>query len=92
MDYANWQNNEAVNDPNRPRLFYVFRLHTQHISHCLGSFFLCRCSDMGVGVQRKTCGEVTQHAGDRLNVHSVLEGDGCEGVPLRYNYDKPGKP
>ena len=47
---------------------------------------------MGIGVQGEACGEVTQHAGHRLNVHSVLEGNGCEGVPLRYNYDKPEKP
>ena len=35
---------------------------------------------MGIGVQGKTRGEVTQHAADRLDVYSVLEGDGCEGV------------
>ena len=35
---------------------------------------------MGVGVQGEACGEVTQHAGHRLDIHSVLEGDGGEGV------------
>ena len=35
---------------------------------------------MGIGVQGEACGEVTQHAGHRLDVHSVLESDGCEGV------------
>ena len=35
---------------------------------------------MGIGVQGESCGEVTQHAGHRLDVHSVLECDGCEGV------------
>ena len=47
---------------------------------------------MGVGVQGEACGEVTQHSADGLDVHAVLECDGCEGVPLRYNYDKPEKP
>ena len=35
---------------------------------------------MGVGVQGKACGEVTQHSTDRLDVHTVLQGNGCEGV------------
>ena len=35
---------------------------------------------MGIGVQGEACGEVTQHAGHRLNVHTVLQGDGCEGM------------
>ena len=35
---------------------------------------------MGVGVQGEACGEVTQHAGHRFDVHAVLEGDGGEGV------------
>ena len=36
---------------------------------------------MGIGVQGEACGEVTQHAGHRLDVHAVLESDGGEGVP-----------
>ena len=35
---------------------------------------------MGIGVQGEACGEVTQHAADGLDIHSVLECDGCEGV------------
>ena len=35
---------------------------------------------MGVGVQGKASGEVAQHAGHGLDVHTVLQGDGCEGV------------
>ena len=35
---------------------------------------------MCVGVQRKACGEVTQHSADRLDVYAILESDGCEGV------------
>ena len=47
---------------------------------------------MGIGVQSEACREVAQHAGYRLDIHAVLECDGCEGVPLRYNYDKPEMP
>ena len=36
---------------------------------------------MGVGVQSESCGEVAQHSGDCLDIHTVLEGKGCEGVP-----------
>ena len=35
---------------------------------------------MGVGVQGEACREVPQHTGHGLDVHSVLEGDSCEGV------------
>ena len=35
---------------------------------------------MGVGVQGETGGEVAQHAGYRLDVHAVLQGDGGECV------------
>ena len=35
---------------------------------------------MGIGVQGEPCGEVPQHAGHRLDVYSVLEGDGSEGM------------
>ena len=35
---------------------------------------------MGIGVQSEACGEVAQHAGHGLDVHSVLQGDGGESV------------
>ena len=47
---------------------------------------------MGVGVQGEPGAVVAQHAGHRFHVHPVLQGQGGEGVPLRYNYDKPEKP
>ena len=47
---------------------------------------------MGVGVQREARRVVAQHTADGFHVHAVLERHGCEGVPLRYNYDKPEKP
>ena len=48
--------------------------------------------DVGVGVQREARRVVTEHTADGFHVHAVLERHGREGVPLRYNYDKPEKP
>ena len=36
---------------------------------------------MGIGVQGEAGGEVPQHSGHCLDVHSILKGQGCEGVP-----------
>ena len=47
---------------------------------------------MSVGVQREPRRVVAQHTADGLDVHAVLQGHRREGVPLRYNYDKPEKP
>ena len=47
---------------------------------------------MGVGVEGEACGVVTQHAGYRFYIDAVLKSQRGEGVPLRYNYDKPEKP
>ena len=35
---------------------------------------------MGISVQGKSFGEVTQHTADRFDVHTVLAYDGCEGA------------
>lgn len=47
---------------------------------------------MGVGVQREGGIGVAQDTGQCFGIHTAGEGVGCEGVPLRYNYDKPEKP
>ncbi len=47
---------------------------------------------MGVGVQRERRIGVTQDAGQRFGIYAAGESVGGEGVPLRYNYDKPEKP
>ena len=36
---------------------------------------------MGIGIQGEAGEEVAQHAGHRLDIHSVLECDGGEGAP-----------
>ena len=47
---------------------------------------------MAVGVQREACGVVAEETGEGFHIHAVLKRQGCEGMPLRYNYDKPEKP
>ena len=47
---------------------------------------------MGVSVQREPCRVVAQRAGQRFHVHPAFQRQRGEGVPLRYNYDKPEKP
>ena len=55
-------------------------LQTQDISHRLRRFLMCRGCHMGIGVQREACREMPQHAGSRLDIHTVLQGDGSEGM------------
>ena len=62
------------------------------IAHLFGCAFLHLPCDVGVGAQCEACIKVTEHAGHRFYVHAVLQYQGRECVPLRYNYDKPEKP
>ena len=48
--------------------------------HGLGGFELGVGGDVGVGVQRKACGVVTEHTADRFHVHAILERHRREGV------------
>jgi len=47
---------------------------------------------MGVGIQREGGVGVAQNRRQGFGIHAAGEGVGGEGVPLRYNYDKPEKP
>ena len=47
---------------------------------------------VGVGAEGKARVVVAQRTRQRLDVHTVLEGQRGEGVPLRYNNDKQKKP
>ena len=47
---------------------------------------------MGVGVQRETGIGMSQNPRQGFGVYTAGESVGGEGVPLRYNYDKPEKP
>ena len=52
----------------------------EDISHGLRRFELGVGGDVGVGVQRKARGVVTEHTADGLDVHAVLQGHRREGV------------
>lgn len=64
----------------------------QHAIHFLGCLPLGGGGDVGVGVQGETSAEVAQNGRDGFHVHPVLQGQGSEGVPLRYNKDKRKNP
>ena len=61
-------------------------------AHGLCGLLLHLPRGVGVGSQGKAGVVVTQHAADGFHIHAVLQCQGREGVPLRYNYDKPEKP
>ena len=70
-----------------------FSHHLRHeIAHLFGGALLHLPRDVGIGSQRKARVEVTEHTGYRFHVHAVLQCQGRECVPLRYNYDKPEMP
>ena len=62
------------------------------IAHLFGGAFLHLPRDVGVGSQCESRVEMTEHTGYCLYVHAILQRQGRERVPLRYNYDKPEKP
>ena len=73
--------------------FLAFSHDLRHeIAHLFGGTFLHLPRDVGVGSQRESCVEMTEHTGYRFHVYAVLERQCRECVPLRYNYDKPEKP
>ena len=75
-----------------PTIFLCLHSLTDDVPDGVGgvSFHLRR--GVGVGTEREARVVVSQRTGQRLDVYTVFEGQRGEGVPLRYNYDKPGKP
>ena len=72
----------------RLRVFLLFReifrslqRRRHDLFHGPGSLLLGRCRDVGVSVQGESCREVPQHPGHRLDVHPILKGQCCEGMP-----------
>ena len=61
-------------------------------AHGLCGFVLLLTGGVGVGAECESGIVVAQHAADGFDVHAVLQCQRCEGMPLRYNYDKPEKP
>ena len=66
--------------------------HLHEISDLLRRLLLHPVCDVGVGIQRKTRGEMAQHLGQGLDVHAILQCQRGEGVPLWHNKDKSESP
>ena len=67
--------------------------HLRHeTAHFLRGLLLHLPCSVGVGAEGEARVVVTQHAADGFHIHTVLECQGRECMPLRYNYDKPEKP
>ena len=47
---------------------------------------------VSVGTKREARVIVSQHTGDRLDVHAILQGESGEGMPLWHNKDKSENP
>ena len=61
-------------------------------AHPLGGILLHLVGDVGVGVQGEARAVVAQDAGDSFGVYALLDGQGCEGMPLWHNKDKSENP
>ena len=56
-------------------LFSIFSHHLRHeIAHLFCCTFLHLARDVGVGSQRETCVEMTEHTRYRFHVYAVLQG------------------
>ena len=75
-----------------PTIFLCLHRLTDNIPDSIGGVTLHFRRGVGVGAEGEARIVVTQRTGQRLDVHAVFEGQRGEGVPLRYNYDKPEKP
>ena len=61
-------------------------------AHFLCGLLLHLPCDVGVGAEGEASVVVAEHTADGFHIHTVLQCQGRECVPLRYNYDKPEKP
>ena len=67
--------------------------HLRHeAAHRLCGFVLLLPRSVGVGAEGESGIIVAEHTADGFDVHTILQCQRCEGMPLRYNYDKPEKP
>ena len=73
-------------------LFFCSHDLRHEAAHGLCGFILLLTGGVSVGTEREACIVVPQHTADGFHVHAVLQCQRCEGMPLRYNYDKPEKP
>jgi hypothetical protein len=70
----------------------ILQRHLHKVSHLFRRLLLHPGSDMGVSIQRKTRGKMSQHMGQRLDVDAILQGNCGKSVPLWHNKDKSENP
>ena len=70
----------------------ISHIHFEESSHLLSRILLHLGRDMPVGIQGEACGIMPKETRQGLHIHTILECQRCECMPLRYNYDKPEKP
>ena len=75
-----------------PPLSAILHDLRHEIAHLFGGAFLHLPSGVGVGAECESGIIVAEHTADGFDVHAILQCQRCEGMPLRYNYDKPEKP
>ena len=57
-----------------PLLFLFLHDLRHEFAHLFGGAFLHLPRDVGVGSQRESCVEMTEHTGYRFHVYAVLQG------------------
>ena len=72
--------------------FYCLHDLRHEATHGLCCPVLLLPCDVGVGAEGEARVVVAEHTADGFDIHAVLECQGRERMPLRYNYDKPEKP
>ena len=72
--------------------FYCLHDLRHEAAHRLCGLVLLLPGSVGVGAECESGVIVAEHTADGFDVHPILQCQRCEGVPLRYNYDKPEKP
>ena len=77
---------------SRCRDFYYSHMIPQKSAHLLSRVLLHLGGDMSVGIQGERRAVMPQQARQGLHIHAVLQRQRREGMPLRYNYDKPEMP
>ena len=77
-------------------IFLMFFFCSHHLcheaAHFLRGLLLHLPCDVGVGAESEARVVVPEHTADGFDVHAILQCQGRECMPLRYNYDKPEKP
>ena len=76
----------------RPRWSALFFCFIKDTADHIGAFLFLGLIQMGIDICRGGQVGVPEEGRYIQQRHILIDEDAGEGVPLRYNYDKPGKP